>query len=229
MTTTDVLILAVAKQRGGLMIAGMTTERDPVTRLRWIRLAPADVPLELDELRYADGTLVRPGDVVRLQLGEARPVPPHVESVDLDLSDVPLERVRRLQGDRRAAFFTEHVDPEPADVLRSRARSLCLVKPDYLHVIVTLDEESGRFESRLALHIGKLRSNEEGVPVGDIYWRALTRQWLGDNGFEEFDDAQLRSQLGEIYVVVALGRKGPIIIGVHTVPEYEVTLDEAAL
>ncbi|HSH80821.1 MAG TPA: hypothetical protein VLA19_20010 [Herpetosiphonaceae bacterium] len=229
MTTTDVLILGVARQSGGLMIAGMTTERDPVTRLRWMRLAPSDVPLEPDELRYADGSLVRLGDVVRLELGAGRPQPPHVESVDLDLSSGQIERVRRLQGERRVAFFAEHLDPDPADVLRNKARSLCLVRPDHLYAIASFDEETGKFEARLALHIGRLRSNEEGILVGDIYWRALMRAWLGENEYLEFDDEQLRAELGEIYVVIALGRKAPVVIGVHTVPEYDVTLDESAL
>ncbi len=229
MTTADVLILAVARQDDGLTIVGMTTERDAVTHLRWVRLSPADVPLTLDELRYGDGTLVRPGDVIRLALGAPRRQAPHIESVEIDLAEMPVQRVRRLEGERRSAFFAQHLDPDPADVVRHRHRSLCLVRPDHFHAIACINEDSGEFEARLALRIGKLTSKEEGVPVNDIYWRALMRSWLGDNEFEEWDEEALRGHLGDLYLVLALGRKGLFVAGVHTIPEYEADLDETAL
>ena len=237
----DVLILAVARQPGGLTIAGMTTERDPTTGLRWVRPAPPGAPLRLEALRYADGSLVRPGDVVRLPLGEAQPEPPHVENVVVEPGDAPLERVRILSPERRAAFFGAHLDPVPRDVLGMRTRSLCLVRPEDLIAVMMDDEETGRFDVRLAFAVDTgrrredgtpimLRSNEEGIAVTDIYWRALMRSWMGDEPFMEVHDAELRERLGEIYVVVGLGRKGgPLVLGVHTVPEYAVTIDEDAL
>lgn len=229
MPTTDVLVLAVARQVGGLMIAGMTTERDPETGLRWMRNALSN-PLALDDLRYADGTLVRPGDVVRM---DARPMPstlPHVESVTLDFEAQPVERVRQLSDERRAGFFPAHLDADPAAVLRERTRSLCLVRPDYAHAVISFDEETGRFETRVALMVGKLRSNEEGIAVADIYWRALARTWLGDEPYVEIDDADLQARLGDLYVVIGLNRKSnPLIVSVHTVPSYEATIDEDAL
>jgi hypothetical protein len=229
MPTTDVLVLAVARQPGGLMLAGMTTERDPVTGLRWVRSA-LSAPLTLDDLRYEDGTLVRPGDVVRL---DAQPVPsaPHVESATLDFEAQPVQRVRQLSDERRAAFFPAHLDAEPAQVLRERSRSLCLIRPDFAHAVVSFDEETGRFETRIALVAGKLRSNEEGIAVTDLYWRALARTWLHDeDSYVEIDDADLQARLGDMYVVIALNRNGnPVIVGVHTVPPYEATIDEDAL
>jgi len=229
MPTTDVLVLAVARQPGGLMIAGMTTERDPVTGLRWVR-STMSAPLALDDLRYADGTFVRPGDVVRLATESTESPAPHVESVALDLEAQPVERVRQLSDERRAGFFPAHLDTDPAAVLRERTRSLCLIRPDYAHAIISFDEETGRFETRLALMSGKLRSNDEGIAVADIYWRALARTWLGDEPYVEIDDADLQARLGDMYVVIGLNRKSnPLILGVHTVPPYETTLDEDAL
>ena len=209
------------------MIAGMTTERDVTTHLRWVRTPPLD-PLGLDELSYPDGELVRPGDVVRVQLGPARSEPPYVENVLLDTQAEPLQRVRRLSGERRAAFFRDYLDPAPMEVLKERKRSLCLVRPDYLTAIVSFDEEESEFKAELALQIGRLRSKED-IAVEDIYWRAMMRSRLGDEEFMEVDDAELRAELGEIYLVAAIVPRSVAILGVHTVPEYEVAVDPDAL
>ncbi len=242
MPESDVLILAVARQPGGLLLAGMTTDRDPKTGLRWVRPVPDAGAFQLDELRYADGSLVRPGDVVRLPLEEPDPAPPHVENVRVELTGAPVELVRRLSPGRREAFFREHLDPAPREVLADRARSLCLVYPDMMTAIVEHDEETGQFDTKFSgVAIASGQFNEEGKPkylrsrddiiATDIYWRALMRSWLsGEDDFLEFDITELRERLGDLYLVISLSPKGtPRIVGVHAVPEYDVRLDEDAL
>ncbi len=236
MPTTDLLILAISRQPGGLTVAGMTTERDPKTGLRWVRLVPADEPFQLDALRYADGALARPGDVVRLELGEARPASPQVENIAVELDDEPLERVRQLPDERRAAFFAEHLDPTPREVLGERQRSLCLVRPDNMTAIVEYDEETSHFDAKFFVRIASGQLRDDGTPkyltskediiVTDIYWRALMREWLGEEEFVEFNEAELKERLGEIYLVLGLSPKGgPRVLGVHSVPAYEATID----
>jgi hypothetical protein len=237
MPTTDLLVLAVARQPGGLTLAGMTTERDPKTGLRWVRLVPEGDPLQLDALRYQDGAVVQLGDVIRVDLGAPRPMPPQVEDVAVDLGDLPLERVRRLGGERRAAFFAGHLDPAPREVLGERSRSLCLVHPDYYTVIIERDMDNGQLDTKFALAIASGQTNEDGTPkylrsredlvATDIYWRALMRTWLNDEEFLELDGAEVRERLGELYLVLGLSSRGkPRVLGVHTVPEFEVSLDE---
>lgn len=235
MPTTDLLILAISRQPGGLTVAGMTTERDPKTGLRWVRLVPADEPLQLDSLRYADGTLARPGDVVRLQLGEPQPAPPQVENVMVELDDEPLERVRQLPDERRAAFFGEHLDPAPREVLRERQRSLCLVQPDTITAIIEYDEETGHFDAKFSVRVASDQLREDGTPkyltkediiVTDIYWRARMREWLDTEEFMELNEAELKEEFGDIYLVLGLSPKGgPRVLGVHSVPAYEATID----
>ena len=240
MPTSDVLILAVARQPGGLTIAGMTTERDPTTGLRWVRPTLGGGPWQLDALKYDDGTLVRPGDVVRLALGPFQSPSPHIESVEADPGSEPLERVRQLSGERRASFFAGHLDPSPRDVLSARSRSLCLVRPDHLTATIEFEQETGHFDTKLAIAIATGATHEDGTPrylrsredivVTDVYWRALAREWLGDEEFMEVDESELRERLGEIYVVLGLSPKGaPRVLGVHTVPDYQASLDEDAL
>ena len=241
MPESDVLILAVARQPGGLFVAGMTTDRDPKTGLRWVRPVPDAGAFQIDELRYADGSLVHPGDVVRFSLSEPDPMPPHVENVRVELTGSPLERVRHLSPERREAFFTGHLDPAPREVLADRARSLCLVRPDKLTAIVEADEETGQFDTKFAVAIASGQLNEEGKPkylrsrddiiATDIYWRALMRSWLSEeDDFLEFNLTELRERLGELYLVIGLSPKGtPRIVGVHTVPEYDIQLHEDIL
>src|SRR3712207_4659341 len=95
MPTTDVLILGVARQGPSIMPAGMTTERDPVTGLRWVR-TPTLQPLSPEALRYEDGELVRPGDVIRVALEPTEVQAPFVEAAAWDFQDQAPQRMRRL-------------------------------------------------------------------------------------------------------------------------------------
>ena len=226
---TDVLILGLTRTKSGTSIAGMTTEPDPVTGLRWVRPIKVGAPLTLDDLRYDDGALIRLGDVVQLDLGEPQPQPPHVENVTAVFGEQPLAFIRELTDARRSAFFPKHLDPAPSDVLIHRRRSLCLVQPETLEAVFSYDVETERFEARLMPRIGRLHS-EDGVPVADLFWRAWGQQQLGDEEYLELDDAALREMFGEIYLTLGLGpRGGPLVLGVHTVPNYPLTIDDTKL
>jgi hypothetical protein len=110
-----------------------------------------------------------------------------------------------------------------------------------LTAIVEADEETGQFATKFAIAIASGQLNDEGKPkylrsrddivTTDIYWRALMRSWLPEEeDFLEYDITELRERLGDLYLVIGLSPKGtPRILAVHTVPEYEVTLDEDIL
>jgi hypothetical protein len=65
--------------------------------------------------------------------------------------------------------------------------------------------------------------------VTDLKWRALGRAWLGEGGGHlEFSDRELCEQLSTdtLYLTLGLSRswKGkcwPLVVGVHSVPDYE--------
>lgn len=228
---TDLLLLAMSRlPGGGVSLAGMTTEPDPVTGLRWVRPITTKA-LTLDDLRYVDGTLPRLGDVLRLELGEAVPEPPYIENVMIRQGFAPTHRIRSLTAAKRLPFFNTHLDPAPEQILRrDRSRSLCLVKPDDLEATFSLDEETGAYEARLVIHIGRLHSSDQGVLVTDLYWRAWGRQQLGDEPFAEYDATALREHWGDLFVVIGLNRKGaPVVVGVHPAQGAPVELDEDAL
>ena len=62
----ETLILAVSQMLGGVCIAGMTTEPDEVTGLRWVRPTREHGHVLLGDITTVEGDVLRPFDVVEL-------------------------------------------------------------------------------------------------------------------------------------------------------------------
>jgi hypothetical protein len=237
MPVKEVLVLAVTKMLGGVCTAGMTAEPDPVTGLRWVRPVREHDHVLLGDLTTPDGTVLRPFDVVELDLLSPRPTAPHVEDWVTDFVHHRPRVVRRLEGERRIDFLRKHLDTDPHQVLEGQQRSLCLIKPDWIEGRFRLDAYTGQFEARLAFGLGceSYRGSvaKGGISVSDLRWRALGRAWLAEGrGWTEFDagDLEARLGIGELYLAVGLtrsyqGRCWPLIIGVHTQPDYPADVD----
>ncbi|MGD8397365.1 MAG: hypothetical protein PVG11_00775, partial [Anaerolineae bacterium] len=223
--------------RAGVCIAGMTTEPDPVTGLRWIRPVREFGHVLLGDITTAADQVLCPFDVVEFSLLRPCPEPPHGEDWVVDFVRHRPRVLRRLEGARRAAFLAKHLDRDPDQVLKTEERSLCLVKPGWVKGSFRLDVYSGKFTARLGFGLGRCRYIDSharaGLTVTDLKWRALGRAWLpADGGWVEFDGGDLEARFGidEVYLAVGLtrtfeGRYWPIVIGVHTVPDYEATID----
>jgi hypothetical protein len=241
MPIQETLVLAVTKMLGGVCIAGMTTEPDPVTRLRWVRPIREHGHVLLGDITTAKGAVLHPFDVVEFNLLRPHPVSPHKEDWITDFVRHRPRAVRCLKDQRRAAFLRKHLDTAPHQVLTSQERSLCLVKPDWVKGVFRLDGYSGQLDARLSFGLDRkhyLGSRAKGgLSVTDLRWRALGRSWLPENGgWTDFDAGDLEARYGirEIYVTIGLTRSyrgnfWPIVVGVHTLPEYEVTLDYSNL
>lgn len=237
MPTKEVLLLAVTKMLGGLCLAGMTTEPDPVTGLRWVRPVPEHGHVLLGDITTTRGQVLRPFDVVELCLVSPRPQPPHSEDWIVDFVRHRPRIARRLEGERRAAFLQKYLDRDPAQVVGVKERSLCLVKAEWVKGCFRLDPYSGKFDAHLGFGLGRRRYTgshaKGGLPVTDLKWRALGRAWLPDDGgWVDFDGGDLEARFGIETVYLALGLtrsfKGgfwPIVIGVHTWPDFEAKVD----
>jgi len=76
-------------------------------------------------------------------------------------------------------------------------------------------------------------NSPRGVSVTDIQWRALGRTWLGRGGGELLlDDGALRERLTATDVYLSLGlsrgyqdKLWLLVIGVHSVPDYQIEID----
>ena len=115
MAQQEVLILAMTNMLSGICVAGFTHERDPVTRLRWVRPTREFDTVLPGDMTDASGRLMQCGDVVELNLLRPRPDPPHVEDWLADFADPPPRLLRRLEGPRRATFLARHLDRAPED------------------------------------------------------------------------------------------------------------------
>jgi hypothetical protein len=230
----DILILAVTRMRGGVCVAGMTTEPDPIAGLRWVRPVKRHGALLLGDIRYAEGGLMRIGDVVAWRLGESRPDPPHVEDVLVDPVRDPARLLRRLSSERRARFCAERLDRAPDEVLIDETRSLCLARPAATAAWWSYDAYNGHYEARMAFRVGGFDTGERGVAVTDLAWRALGRAWLAGGERLRLDDRALCERIGEIYLTVGRGRtfegrRWPLVVGVHAAGLPEITLNEKLL
>jgi hypothetical protein len=237
MPVQEILTLAVTKMHGGVCIAGMSTEPDPITGLRWVRPVREHGHVLLGDITTPTGQVLLPFDVVTLNLLRPRPEPPHTEDW---ISDFVHQRpcvVRRLEGQRRSDFLRKYLDSAPRQVLEGQQRSLCLIRPHWVKGNFRLDGYTGQFEARLAFGLSgrTYRGSyaKGGHSVTDLKWRALGRAWLPeDGGWTEFDASDLEARLGveEIYLTVGLTRSYQggywlVVVGVHTLPDFEATVD----
>jgi hypothetical protein len=206
---------------------------------RWIRPIKAFGTILPGDLRLPEGRLMRPFDVVSLALGKPRPEPPHAEDVLCDFVRPRPRLVRHVEGAERETLLRAALDPRPEEVWERQERSLTLFQPGDLTATFFHDDYSGKFEARLAW---PGCGDERGFPVTDLRWRALGRALLPQGGERHLTWAELQagalpgapSPAAAVYLAVGLSRAyqaqfWPIVVGVHLVPDYEVTLDERNL
>ncbi len=231
----EVLILAMTKMASGICTAGFTTDYHPTTGLRWVRPVREFDTVQPGDMTDAEGRLVQCCDVVELSLMRPRPDPPHVEDWLADFVRHRPRRLRRLQAERRAAFFAKYLDGAPGEVLIEHQRSLCLVQPEQVWARFSMDAYSGKYEARLGFCLGRDADHPRalsprGVPVTDLRWRSLGRSWLGERGgllTLEHDALLKRLDAEVVYLALGLSRSWegvcwPLVVGVHVVPDYRV-------
>jgi hypothetical protein len=180
---------------------------------------------------------MRPCDVITLGLGAPRPQPPHAEDVLCDFVRPRPRLVRQVAGAEREAMLAAALDPHPEEVWERQDRSLTLFRPGEVTATFFHDAYSGKFEARLAW---PGCGEERGHPVTDLRWRALGRALLPEGGTRCLNREELQAGVGpvppcrDVYLAVGLsraheGRFWPMVVGVHLVPDYEVTVDERRL
>jgi hypothetical protein len=238
MPPQEVLILAMTKMLSGVCTAGMTQEPHPVTGLRWVRPVREWGSLLPGDMSDESKCLLRCCDVVELNLLAPRSIPPHTEDWLTDFIRHPPRRLRRLEGKRRSGFLATHLDGAPQDVLVHHTRSLCLIKPERLRACFRLDAYSGKYQARMSFaYKGQgdppQPTREDDVSVTDVKWRALGRTWLRQTeGTLTLEHEELCERLNADAIYLALGlsrswrgKHWLLVVGVHVVPDYEMTVD----
>jgi hypothetical protein len=241
--TQEVLILAMTKMLSGICAAGVTTEPDPVTGLRWVRPVRDFDTLQPGDMTTADGRLIQCGDVIEMRLIEPRPDPPHVEDWLADLVHHRPAHLRTLSGQKRSRFFARYLDRAPEQVIVHHTRSLCLVHPQDVWAEFALDAYSGQYQARMGFVLGSdpalahdtrpvWATGQRGIAVTDLKWRALGRAWVRQGGklrlHRELFFQRLEAQ--DLYLSLGLSRNWqgqywPLVVGVHLIPDYQATID----
>jgi hypothetical protein len=109
------------------------------------------------------------------------------------------------------------------------------VHPAQVWVQFSLDGFSGKYEARMGFLLADganhpRAASARGISVTDLKWRAMGRAWVGQGaGRLRLDHEALCERLGveNIYLAVGLtrswqGEYWPLVVGVHTVPDYSV-------
>jgi len=218
-----VVVLAVTK-----MLSGMCTGGISLATGKWVRPVKEFGTVLLGDLTYKDKSVMQPLDVVDFTLTRPRPKPPHIEDWVCDFVHGRPARAGCVED--RIEFLARHSEPEaPARILEAR-RSLGLFEPSDIEAVFRFDSYSEKYDARL-------RMSELGarpVPITDIKWRALGRSLLDgrDELVLSFDQLKGRLNAGRVFVALGLsrlheGRHWPLVIGVHTCPDYAVEIDYA--
>ncbi|MCB0105093.1 MAG: hypothetical protein KDE53_04280 [Caldilineaceae bacterium] len=232
-TSNEILIMAMTRMVGGICTAGFSTKPHRESKLQWVRPVKRFGTLLLDDVRDEAGHVIAMGDVVQFNLQRSTPNSTHCEDCLTDFIERPPRILRQLTADKRADFLATHCDQNPAAVLHAHVRSLCLIRPNELWATIICDSYTGNYQTRLGFRLAgqpyPSTQPERGLPVTDLKWRALGRQWLTESGAEQLslDHTALHQRLGAdiIYLSIGLsrafeGKTWTLVIGVHPVPDY---------
>lgn len=243
-------ILAVTHMRTGVCLAGVRPEAPAV----WVRPVREHETVQLGDITYPlphgavvpphQRRVVRPFDLAELALLRPRPDPPHIEDWTCDFArDRPRLRAVLPAAERAALLDAAATSIEAVWVRYTRSLGTLAV-PD-LTATFTRDSYTGKYEARLAFP-GLPASAPSSISCTDLKWRALGRRLLAEQAASAASAASenslqtltlsgdaLRATLGgadRLWLTLGSsrthdGRHWPLIVGVHTLPDYEATID----
>lgn len=242
MPPKELLIMAVTRMKAGVCTAGFLNEPHPDSHLRWVRPVKSFRALLLEDLRDSTGRIIEMGDIVTFNLLHPDPEPVHCEDWRTDFIHPPVRLLRQLTEQKRADFLATHTDKNPTTILQQHRRSLCLLQPQAIWAEFTCDAYSGEYQARMGFrfdeHAYPIDTPQRGMVVTDLKWRAWGRHWLMQEKRERLclEHTTLHQRLAAdmIYLSIGLsrtfeGKLWPLVIGVHPVPDYTVTIDYSNL
>lgn len=200
---------------GGICIAGVDEKR------KWFR--PIRLPgykLNFPDMRDRKGQLVIDNyNEIEFTINQFSSNNPHSEDAEVDWAIGP-KLIRRLDDGQIKELLVDidesekiSRDDDIGDYLLSNSRSLILVKPQGIPTAIS-ETSFGKLRTRI---IFQFMNRPYDYTCTDLYWRDLPTQ----KSHEIFSKSNL------IYLSIGLtrrfrGKYWPMVIGVHTLPRYEV-------
>jgi hypothetical protein len=235
-------MLAVTVMKSGVCIAGVRREA-PGT---WVRPVREFGSVLLGDITYPSASgdtrrVMRPFDVVEFTLGRPHTEPPHVEDWTCEFA----RHRPRLVGVLPPADRADLLDSgacSPDAIWSQGIRSLGNLACTSLTATFRRDAYTGKYEARLAF--AGLPPDMTSAACTDLKWRALGRRLLDDHAPARGDvrtltlsGDELRRALGSAercWLTLGTsraydGRYWPLVVGVHTLPDYEADVDYRAL
>jgi hypothetical protein len=239
---TALVILAVTAMRTGVCVAGVRQDAPSV----WVRPVREFGTVTLGDITFpgqaGERQVMRPFDIVEIALDARHPEPPFVEDWVCDFSHHRPRLLGTLAEDERLALL-QAASALPGGIWSGYDRSLGVCMADDLTATFSHDEYAGKYEARLSF--GAQPTQTSSLPCTDLKWRAFGRALLAKEGASSADqpirtisltNQQLRQGVGERAIWLALGltrelhgRRWPLVVGVHTIPDYEATVDYTTL
>jgi len=222
----SIVILAVTKMHAGMCTAGLTQ------RGEWLRPVRDFGNVSLRDVSYPNGNLMRCFDIAQIPIIKRRPAGPHIEDAVTDFNHYQPRLAGQIGPGQRGDWLRAHAEDAVAaarQVYQQHERSLALVRVKELSATMKLDPYSSKLEMKVwAEELGLPRP----APCTDVHWRALGRKLLPNGGLKNMEWPELSALLGcdEIYLSLGLARQfegeyWPLVVGVHTVPAFDVDID----
>jgi hypothetical protein len=241
---TSLVILAVTVMRTGVCNAGVRQDAPSL----WVRPVREFGTVTLGDITYPgqgeERRVMRPFDIVEIILDAHRPEPPFVEDWVCDFSRHRPRLLGTLAKDERLALL-QAASAAPESIWSGHDRSLGACAADDLTATFSHDEYAAKYGARLSF--GAQPTDTSSLPCTDLKWRAFGRALLAKEGASSADqqvrtishtNQELRQALGggerAIWLALGLtrelhGRRWPLVVGVHTFPDYEATVDYSTL
>jgi len=224
----NVTILAVSKRLNGVCIAGIGNDR-------WIRPTKKE-ELMLDDIRLENG-YVSVGNTYEFHFSGRNPQQCQSENY---LMEGSILKKSTLSEDERRRLFTSLCENTftTAEALKARNRSLVMLGPIRIDsVYIHKEEKMKPPEIKFSVNGVEVKGiKDKPMQCTDLKFWSFARSLLGQRESLTLDGTEVKKQLRyeNMFIIIGLtklyhGINWPMIISIHTIPDYRQEIDYGLL